>query len=188
MAGESERVALTCADLGVQADALDLPVPLDRVAYRKAIAHLESRGLIEHGRLTTYGKAVEALPVERAWGELIVNGDDELLPMLAVMSGIDSLHRMTREGRDLEGLVVRGSDHLTAYNVYADGFRAAGYIGEVYGLSRHMFDAERIAHWAEQRGVLVKSLEDAALAMASVYRSVGVPLPITATWRLPLRA
>ncbi len=179
LAGESERVALTCADLGVQADALDLPVPLDRVAYRKAIAHLESRGLIEHGRLTTYGKAVEALPVERAWGELIVNGDDELLPMLAVMSGIDSLHRMTREGRDLEGLVVRGSDHLTAYNVYADGFRAAGYIGEVYGLSRHMFDAERIAHWAEQRGVLVKSLEDAALAMASVYRSVGVPLPIT---------
>ena len=179
LAGESERVALTCADLGVQADALDLPVPLDRVAYRKAIAHLESRGLIEHGRLTTYGKAVEALPVERAWGELIVNGDDELLPMLAVMSGIDSLHRMTREGRDLEGLVVRGSDHLTAYNVYADGFRAAGYIGEVYGLSRHMFDAERIAHWAEQRGVLVKSLEDAALAMASVYRSVGMPLPIT---------
>jgi hypothetical protein len=99
--------------------------------------------------------------------------------MLAVMSGIDSLHRMTREGRDLEGLVVRGSDHLTAYNVYADGFRAAGYIGEVYGLSRHMFDAERIAHWAEQRGVLVKSLEDAALAMASVYRSVGMPLPMT---------
>jgi uncharacterized membrane protein YgcG len=86
---------------------------------------------------------------------------------------------MTREGRDLEGLVVRGSDHLTAYNVYADGFRAAGYIGEVYGLSRHMFDAERIAHWAEQRGVLVKSLEDAALAMASVYRSVGMPLPMT---------
>ena len=179
LAGDSERVALTCADLGVQADALELPVPLDRVAYRKAIAHLESRGLIEHGRLTTYGKAVEALPVERAWGELIVNGDDELLPMLAVMSGIDSLHRMTREGRDLEGLVVRGSDHLTAYNVYADGFRAAGYIGEVYGLSRHMFDAERIAHWAEQRGVLVKALEDAALAMASVYRSVGMPLPLT---------
>ena len=179
LAGDSERVALTCADLGVQADALDLPVPLDRVAYRKAMAHLESRGLIEHGRLTTYGKSVEALPVERAWGELIVNGDDELLPMLAVMSGIESLHRMSREGRDLEGLVVRGSDHLTAYNVYADAFRVAGYIGEVYGLSRHMFDPERIAKWAEQRGILVKSLEDAARAMASVYRSVGVPLPAT---------
>jgi hypothetical protein len=122
---------------------------------------------------------VEALPVERAWGELIVNGDDELLPALAVMSGVESLHRMTREGRDLEGLVVRGSDHLTAYNLYAEGFTVAGYIGEVYGLPRHLFDAERIAHWAEQRGVLVKALEDAALAMASVYRSVGMPLPQT---------
>lgn len=179
LAGDSERVALTCADLGVRADALDLPVPLDRLAYRKAVALLESRGLVENGALTTYGRAVEALPVEREWGELIVNGDDELLPALAVMSGIDSLHRMTRDGRDLEGLAVRGSDHLTAYNVYAEGFRVAGYVGDVYGLSRHMFDPERIPHWAERRGVLVKSLEDAALAMASVYRSVGMPLPTT---------
>ncbi|MCA2987133.1 DEAD/DEAH box helicase [Gemmatimonas sp.] len=179
LAGDSERVALTCADLGVRADALDLPVPLDRAAYRKAVALLEARGLIENGRLTAYGRAVEKLPVERAWGELIVNGDDELLPALAVMSGVESLHRMTREGRDLEGLVVRGSDHLTAYNLYAEAFRVAGYIGDVYGLPRHLFEAERIAHWAEQRGVLVKALEDAALAMASVYRSVGMPLPQT---------
>ncbi len=179
LAGDSERVALTCADLGVRADDLDLPVPLDRAAYRKAVAVLEARGLVENGRLTSYGKAVEALPVDRKWGELIVTGDDELLPALAVMSGVESLHRMTRDGRDLEGLVVRGSDHLTAYNLYAEGFRVAGYIGEVYGLPRHLFDAERIAHWAEQRGVLVKALEDAALAMASVYRSVGMPLPQT---------
>ena len=177
LAGDSERVALTCAGLGVRADELDLPVALDRASYRRALARLESRGLIEEGRLSRYGRAVEALPVDRAWGELIVNGDDGLMPLLSVMSGIDSLHRMTREGRDLEGLVVRGSDHLTAYNLYAEGFGAAGYVGEVYGLSRHLFDAERIAHWAERRGVLVKSLEDAALAMASVYRSVGLPLP-----------
>src|SRR5918911_1757907 len=36
LAGDSERVALTCADLGVRADELDLPVQLDRVAYRRA--------------------------------------------------------------------------------------------------------------------------------------------------------
>ena len=177
LAGDSERVALTCADLGVRADELDLPVPLDRAAYRGALTKLEARGLVENGRLTRYGRAVEALPVDRAWGELIVNGDDALLPALAVMSGIDSLHRMTRDGRDLEGLVVRGSDHLTAYNLYADAFAAAGYVGDVYGLQRHLFDAERVATWAERRGVLVKSLEDAALAMASVYRSVGLAIP-----------
>ena len=108
---------------------------------------------------------------------ILENGDDALLPVLSVMSGVESLHRMTRENRDLEGLVLRGSDNLTAYNLYAEGFTAAGYIGDVYGLSRHLFDAERIALWAERRGVLVKALEDAALAMASVYRSVGLALP-----------
>jgi hypothetical protein len=29
---------------------------------------------------------------------------------------------------------VHGSDNLTAYNLYAEAYREAGYIGEVYGL------------------------------------------------------
>ena len=178
LAGDSERVAMTCADLGVRADELDLPVSLDRVAYRRALALLEERGVVEHGRLTHYGKLVEAMPVDRPWAELLVHGDDELLPYLAVMSAIESLHRMTREERDLEGLVVPGSDHLTSYNVYAEAFERHGRIGEVYGLPRHIFD-EGIDEWAERRGVLVKSIEDAALGMASIYRSVDVPLPAT---------
>jgi ATP-dependent helicase HrpA len=176
LAGDSERVALTCAALGVRADELDLPVPLDRVSYRKAIAFLEGRGIIEGGRLTQYGKSVEAMPVDRAWAELLVHCDDELVPVVAVMASVESLHRMTREDRDLDGLVVAGSDHLTTYNVYAEAFTTCGYVGEVYGLPRHLFD-ESIARWAERRGVLVKSIEDAALAMASIYRSVGLPLP-----------
>src|SRR5918992_4582446 len=62
LAGDSERVAMTCADLGVAADELELPVPLDKVAYRKAVTLLEQRGIIENGRLSRYGKAVEAMP------------------------------------------------------------------------------------------------------------------------------
>jgi hypothetical protein len=46
----------------------------------------------------------------------------------------------------------------------------------VYGLPRHQFD-DSVLEWAERRGVLVKSIEDAALGMASVYRSLGMPLP-----------
>lgn len=176
LAGDLERVAMTCADLGVAADQLDLPVPLDRVAYRKAVSLLEHRGIIENGRLSRYGKAVEAMPVDRPWAELLVNADDELVPYLAVMSSIESLHRMTREDRDLSGVTVPGSDHLTAYNLYAEAFSHCGYIGEVYGLPRHMFD-ESIEKWAEQRGVLVKAIEDAALATASIYRSLGMELP-----------
>ena len=37
LAGDSERVAITCAALGVRADELDLPVPLDALAYRNAL-------------------------------------------------------------------------------------------------------------------------------------------------------
>jgi ATP-dependent helicase HrpA len=177
LAGDSERVAITCADLGVDASELALPVPLDRVAYRRATQFLEERGIIEKGRLTRYGRAVEAMPVEREWAELLVNADDAMVPYLAVMSGVESLHRMTRDERDLEGLIVPGSDHLTAYNVYAEAFRVAGYIGEVYGLARHLFHEEAITEWAERRGVLVKSIEDAALGMASVYRGLSMRLP-----------
>jgi len=176
LAGDSERVALTCAALGVRADELDLPVPLDRAAYREAVRLLESRGIIEHGRLSAYGAQVESLPVERAWAELIVHGEDELVPYVAVAASIESLHRMTRDERDLDGVIVPGSDHLTAYNLYADAYRLHGYIGEVYGLPRHLFD-DGIFEWAEERGALVKAIEDAALGMASIYRSLGLTLP-----------
>jgi hypothetical protein len=179
LAGDSERVAITCAALGVRADELELPVPLDKLAYRQALELLEERGIVEKGKLTTYGRAVEAMPVERAWAELLVNADDDLVPHLAVMASIESLHRMTREERDLDGLIVPGSDNLTAYNLYAEAYQYAGRMGQVYGLPRHVFDEERIERWAERRGALVKSIEDAALGMASIYRAVGLPLPST---------
>jgi ATP-dependent RNA helicase HrpA len=179
LGGDSERVAITCAALGVRADELDLPVPLDKAAYRKALALLERRGIVEKGRLTAYGRKVEAMPVERPWAELLVLGDDALLPFLAVMSAIESLHRMTREERDLNGVIVPGSDHLTAYNLYAEAYASAGYLGEVYGLPRQLFDEREVDEWATRRGVLVKAIEDAALGMASVYRAIGMPLPST---------
>jgi hypothetical protein len=177
LAGDSERVAITCAALGVRADELELPVPLDRIAYRRAMELLEARGIVERGKLTRYGRAVEAMPTERAWAELLVNADDELVPFLAVMCSVESLHRMTREDRDLDGIIVPGSDHLTAYNLYAEAFSYAGSMGEVYGLPRHVFDEAKLDEWADRRGALVKSIEDAALGMASVYRGVGLPLP-----------
>ncbi|MBA3344459.1 MAG: DEAD/DEAH box helicase, partial [Gemmatimonadales bacterium] len=176
LAGDAERVAITCAALGVDARQLDLPVPLDRTAYRRTLELLTRRGLIEKGKLTRYGREVEALPVERAWGELLVHADQELVPIVAVCSNIDSLHRMTREERDLHGVAVSGSDHLTAYNLYAEAVNQHGYLGEVYGLPRHLFE-EGLADWAERRGVLLKAIEDTALGTASVYRSLELPLP-----------
>jgi ATP-dependent RNA helicase HrpA len=176
LAGDAERVAITCAALGVDARDLDLPVALDRTAYGRAVELLTSRGLIENGRLTGYGREVEALPVERAWGELLVHADEALIPMVAVCSNIESLHRMTREERDLHGVIVNGSDHLTAYNLFAEAVNHHGYVGQVYGLPRHLFEDE-LEEWADGRGVLVKAIEDTALGLASVYRSLELPLP-----------
>jgi hypothetical protein len=53
-----------------------------------------------------------------------------------------------------------------------------GSIGEVHGLPRYIFD-EAMDEWAEGRGVLVKAIEDASLGMASVYRALELPLPVT---------
>jgi hypothetical protein len=177
LAGDAERVALTCAAIGVDATDLDLPVPLDRRAYIEAIERLTARGLIEGGRLTAYGREVEALPVDRPWAELLVHADTDLVPIVAGASGIDSLHRMTREERDLHGVLVNGSDHLTAYNLLAEAVNSCGRMGEVHGLDRHVFDEEELAAWAERRGVLVKAIEDGALGLASVYRSLDLALP-----------
>ena len=176
LAGDAERVAITCAALGVDARDLDLPVPLDRRAYRDAVELLTERGLVENARLTRYGREVEAMPVERPWGELLYHADADLIPVVAVAANIESLHRMTREERNLRGLAVAGSDHLTAYNVYAEAVNKHGYLGEVYGLPRHLFH-ESVDSWAEGRGVLVKAIEDVALGTASVYRQLELSLP-----------
>ena len=178
LAGDAERVAMTCAALGVNALDLELPVPLDRTAYAAALRLLEDRGIVADGRLTVYGAEVEALPVERPWAELLLHADADLVPAVAVCSGVDSLHRMTREERVLRGLIVPGSDHLTAYNVFAEAVNQHGTVGEVYGLARHVF-AESLEEWAERRGVLMKAVEDAALGLASVYRSLELTLPAT---------
>jgi ATP-dependent RNA helicase HrpA len=177
LAGDAERVAITCAAIGVDASDLDLPVPLDRPAYRRAVRLLTERGLVEGGRLTRYGREVEAMPVERPWGELLVHADGALVPVVAVCSNIDSLHRMTREDRNLEGVRVAGSDHLTAYNLFVEAVNRHGAIGEVHGLPRHLFVEEALAEWADGRGVLVKAIEDVALGTASVYRALETPLP-----------
>jgi len=176
LAGDTERVALTAAALGVDLSELDLPVPLDRQAYRAAIRLLTERGIVADGRLTDYGRDVEAMPVERPWGELLVHADRALVPYVAVAANVESLHRMTREECDLHGLVVQGSDHLTAYNVYAEAVNRYGYVGLVYGLPRHLF-VDEVAEWAERRGVLLKAIEDIALGVASVYRTLELPLP-----------
>jgi ATP-dependent helicase HrpA len=177
LAGDPERVAMTCADIGVRADDLELPVPLDRAAYRRSVDLLTERGLIAGNRLTAYGREVEVLPMDRPWGELLVRAPDHLIPLVATCAAVESLHRMTRADRHIKPYIVPGSDHLTAYNLYQGALEDVGELGRVYDLPRHVFDAERLAEWAEERGVLVRAVEDGALALASILRAIDRPLP-----------
>jgi ATP-dependent helicase HrpA len=179
LAGDPERVAMTCADIGVRADDLDLPVPLDHAAYRRSLELLTRRGLVERDRLTEYGRKVEVLPVDRPWGELLVHASEHLIPLVATCAAVESLHRMTRAERYIKAYIVPGSDHLTAYNLYEGVLREIGRLGTVWGLPRHVFEEEPLAEWARERGVLVRAVEDAALALASIYRAIDRPLPRT---------
>ena len=180
LAGDPERVAMTCADMGVRADDLDLPVPLDRIAYRRSVELLESRGIIDDGRLTHYGREVEVMPVDRPWGELLVQADEHVLPVVAVCASIDSLHRMLRQqDNDIGDFVVKGSDHLTIYRIYRAALEKFGSMGNVYGLPRHVFDEAELEKWCEERGIMMRAIEDGALAIASIYRGMDLDLPRT---------
>src|SRR5256885_9689116 len=68
--------------------------------------------------------------------------------MVAVAANIESLHRMTREERDLRGLTVSGSDHLTAYNVYAEAVNKHGYAGEVDRKSTRLNSSHLVISYA----------------------------------------
>jgi len=73
--------------------------------------------------------------------------------------------------------MVKGSDHLTAYNVFAEAVNKCGFLGQISGLPRHRFDEEKLAAWSEERGVLMKAIEEIALGTASIYRALELPLP-----------
>src|SRR5438045_9487646 len=88
LAGDAERVAITCAAIGVDAAELELPVPLDRRAYRESVAMLTARGLIDHGRLTSYGRDVEAMPVAPTWGERLYLDERSLVALVTAASRI----------------------------------------------------------------------------------------------------
>ena len=158
---------------------LDLPVPLDRTAYRRAMELLTTRGLVENGRLTRYGREVEAMPVERAWGELLVHADAELTPMVAVCSNIDSLHRMTREERELHGALVNGSDHLTAYNLYAEAVNQYGNSARCTGCRATCSRRRNSPHGPSGAACWSRRSRTRRSGTASVYRALELPLPRT---------
>lgn len=193
LGGDLKRVALTCAKLRVDARDLDLIGHIDMALYASEVERFRKRGLIyENGelKLTPYGVSVERLPVEPHWGEVLVNveqtGDIELMDVAITVACIQSLYSLVRSDRwDGFGITVRGSDHLTSYNIIAKALRQFGWIkktsegqeyklrGDWYNRRHGQEELGEFRKWCEERKLNPKAIKEVLLAMKSVYTVMG---------------
>ena len=194
LGGDLDRVALTCARIGVNAGDLDLIGEINHVQYAKRVARFKKRGIImeEGDELTSYGRQVEQLPVTPAWAEMLVHaaqsGDEDLLNITVVCSCIESLYSLGFNGFGINEFVVARSDHLTGYNAIAKALRDYGYIsrnGDVQYKFRGDFKdrntnkpGEFLAFCLGQH-LRPKAIKEVVLAMKSVYQQLRLRLPRT---------
>lgn len=202
LGGDLQRVALTCAKLGVNASELDLISPIDSDVYGAEVQRFRDRGIIEvdSENLTPYGRKVERLPVEPSWAELVVNAEEmssDLYHAVIISSCIESLYSLLRKNYDLRGVGVSGSDHLTAYNIVVTALRSFGYIkksknggGVEYAFRgdwvKKRFNKQtgqteksmgEFAQWCDHMNFNAKSIKEVTLAMKSMYRQLEMDLP-----------
>ena len=83
---------------------------------------------------------------------------------------------MTREERDLHGLIVNGSDHLTAYNLYAEAVNQHGYSARSTGC-RVMCSKKGSRSGPSGAGCSSRRSRTRRSVWRSVYRSIELPLP-----------
>ena len=192
-----ERVALICAKMGVDGRTLDLIGGIEHFAYIRAVAHLTRRGLLTADAvplLTELGKRVERLPLKSSWGEIIdasIRENNRGLSMISIVCGsIAKLFGITRrEWNQNCGVVVAGSDHLTAYNIVATALGKFGVLKDGPNGFEYRFRGD-FAHgsgenrqvgefikWCDENGFVAREIKDIALAMRSVYRALGMTMP-----------
>lgn len=194
LGGDPQHLALVCARLEVDVSELDLITSIDRGAYEGHVKRFRERGVIEQGefRLTPYGEKVEYLPVDPAWGEMIVRaqetGNDVLLDTAIVCASCESLYSLIRKEHDFSEVGVKGSDHLTAYNIVASALRQFGILRGQDGDAGYEFrgdyvrkrgvDVEKgeFIEWCDKHGFNPKAIKEAALAMKSIYRQMRLGL------------
>ena len=142
------------------------------IAYRRALRAAHERAASSR----TGGSRATAARSRRCrwsapWAELLVHADDELVPdRRGVLQHRVAAPHDARGARPARGASCNGSDHLTAYNLYAEAVNQHGLRGRGVRPAAPPVRRKALAEWAERRGVLVKAIEDAALGMASVYR------------------
>ncbi|MBI2473904.1 hypothetical protein HYV70_05130 [Candidatus Uhrbacteria bacterium] len=196
LGGDLENTALICARLGIDARNLDLIGKIDHKAYARVVERFRQRGLlVVNGEihLTALGEHVEKLPVEPHWGEMLVAaedvGDRKLFNLITVVASCGQLYQMHRkEWNRFSGVCVRGSDHLTAYNIVVQALNQFGSIRQ----SREGRESEytlrgdwyrgpdnkgEFAEWCDKNGFVGKEIKNVLLSMKSIFRTLQMPLP-----------
>lgn len=136
LGGDLQRIALTCAKLGINAGDLDLIAPINQSRYEMEVKRFKNRGIIEaeNDELTAYGKKVERLPVDPAQAEMLINAqqsnNNQLLNAVVITSCVDQLFSLIRRESQLFDVNVSGSDPLTSYNIMVSALRQFGYVAK----------------------------------------------------------
>ena len=183
LGGDLELLAMTSARLGIDLRELSLIGSIDEDAYRATFDRLVQRGLIsieETGpRLTALGEKIEALPTSVAWGEVIVKaqevGNTDLLTVMCLAACVGELYKLTGKKWSKYGdpCLVRGSDHLTGYNIVSQAIVEYGREdGRGYKLSN------KLGAFCKKYGYSQKEIRNVALLFASLLQRLGQKLPL----------
>lgn len=180
LGGDLEDVALTCANLGISLNELDPIGHIGHAEFNAVWNKLVARGLISpDNRLTDYGRQVSQYPVSRVWGEHLAQCDDDLLPFVVVASASPSLYNMVRhdDDYDIKEFIVIGNDFLTKYNIIRHVIEKFTRVVTERDTGAQRFQLiGNFYQWTKGKGLYPKPIEQVLIAVASVCRSLEIPL------------
>lgn len=183
LSGSLEQLALITAKQRLDISDLELIDRIDTDAYASVFSRLVERKIIQMRDgipgLTSLGRRLLSLPLDTAWGELVLKahdqGDDELLQVVVAAACLPEIYKLTtRKWRPYQDKnVLQGSDHLTVANIFGD---AVSQFGKRHK-NGYSFMQGPFRRWYEESNYMGKELRNAALLMVSIYYALKHELP-----------
>lgn len=176
------HLVLTCASLGYTTEQLEFLPDIDHLECEKFFENYRIRGLIEEDRLelSAYGHEVNSLPIPPEWGEVVATAFREELfkpirKIAVVVAACGLLYSFARGNTPAKEHRLRGSDHLTIYNIVTSALREAASTD--WGDGGYYIDYRKLRPWCEVKGYESKPITEAALAIRSIADALGEGIP-----------
>ncbi len=187
LGGDLEVLALTTAQMGIDARDLSLIGGLELDAYNAELNRLMARGIITRDqtpKLTSLGKQIDKMSIGSTWGlvmcsaRLFETAHPGLIRLVALTASAEGLYQLTQgdwaaKGERADRLAVAGSDHLTGYNIVAVAIRNYGRkIKDGYQIG-----GEQFMKWCNDRLYSPKGIRSAAMQYTTIMRRLDIGLP-----------